>query len=103
MTKKCQKITFFPIKSQNFAGDCRWVSYIPKFGLNYDWLHRKGLIFRTLQNSSQGDAKHWKNGEIGEKNEIKLMFWGGFEPSLPIALNFEVTHSAYWATKADDS
>ena len=99
MTKKCLKMMFFPIKNQKFAGACRWVSYIPKCASNYDWLHGKGLILRTLENSSQGHAKNWKNGKIGGK---KLMFWGGFEPSLPVTLNTEVTRSAYWAIEADD-
>ena len=101
MTKKCLKMMFFHIKNQKFAGACRWVSYIPKCALNYDWLHGKGLILRTLENSSQGDAKNWKSGKIGEKKK-KLMFWGGFEPSLPVTLNIEVTRSAYWAIEADD-
>ena len=67
MAKKGLKMTFFPIKSQYFAGDCRWVSYIPKWALIYDWLLGKGLIFRTLQNSSQGEAKSWKNHKKREK------------------------------------
>ena len=71
MTKKCLKMMFFPIKNQKFAGACRWVSYIPKCALNYDWLHGKGLILRTLENSSQGDAKNWKNGKIGGKKKKK--------------------------------
>ena len=69
MTKKCLKMTFFLIKSQNIAGDGRWVSYISKCALNYDWLHGKGLILRTLENSCLGDAKNWKNGEFGEKQK----------------------------------
>ena len=63
MTKKCLKMMFFPIKNQKFAGACRWVSYIPECALNYDWLHGKGLILRTLENSSWGGGKTWKNGE----------------------------------------
>ena len=67
MTKKCLKMAFFHIKSQKFAGDGRWVSYIPKCALNYDWLHGKGLILRTLEDSSHGGAKTWTIGEKGEK------------------------------------
>ena len=58
---------FYPNKSQNFLDDPRWVSYISKWALNYDWLHGKGLILRTLENSSRGAAKTWKIGEKGKK------------------------------------
>ena len=80
MAKKGLKMTFFPIKSQYFAGDRRWVSYIPKWALIYDWLLGKGLIFRTLQNSSQGDAKSWKNHKKREKLSKNLGSLQDFNP-----------------------
>ena len=66
-TKKGIKMTFYSNKSQNFLDDPRWVSYISKWAPNYDWFHGKGLILRTLENSSWGAAKTWKIGEKGKK------------------------------------
>ena len=66
-TKKGLKMTFYSNKSQNFLDDPRWVSYISKWAPNYDWFHGKGLILRTLENSSRGAAKTWKIGEKGKK------------------------------------
>ena len=100
MTKKGLKMTFFPIKSQNIAPERTWVSHIPNCALNYDWLHGKGLIFRTLQNSSWDNAKNWKNGEFGEKQKKNLMLRGGFEPSASVTTTFEFSLSAYWAIGA---
>ena len=101
MTKKCLKMMFFPIKNQKFAGACRWVSYIPKCALNYDWLHGKGLIFRTLQNSSwDSGAKNWKKWGIWGKTEKNLMLRRGFEPSASVTTNIDFPHSAYWAIGA---
>ena len=83
---------------QVLAGE--WAIYQNVLWIMTDYMG-KVSSWELLRTFLRVTLKTEKMRKLGKKRK-KLMFWGGFEPSLPVTLNIEVTRSAYWAIEADD-